>query len=329
MRLIKHLAILLIVIVATGCKTTKPHTQTIEKPSGKWSWTNKALYDNPENSIEMIKAEFTKIKATCVVEQAKVTIPSPSCVQPPKQDCTGKTGFALGFCQTYTPAPKCDYSAVNAANDAKEELFNSCMVMNGWEKVWEDSNAKPYVRKPSKKQMYAVEPNLDFEFEKELVNIKPEDRAKPMVHYAIGIANMYGSKATGEPNYKAANYWLTKAAIKGVTSAEFELGKLYMSDEYGMFDANRAEYWLKKAAWKKECEALIALGVFHSSSNSNNLKPYYAYAVFDVAKFCAKTDVQKDFINFSLSQIEPLIDSLDKRNLVKIYSGTIYEEIFL
>jgi len=67
------------------------------------------------------------------MESYKVPIPPPSCVQPPKDDCSNKTGIAKGFCQGYTPPMKCDYSSVNEAKRNQTEVFKNCMVANGWQ----------------------------------------------------------------------------------------------------------------------------------------------------------------------------------------------------
>ena len=61
----------------------------------------------------------------CKVEMYKIAIPAPTCTV---QDCTGKTGFALGFCQGYNP---CDYSAVNSAKNSRTEVLQACMGSKG------------------------------------------------------------------------------------------------------------------------------------------------------------------------------------------------------
>ena len=109
------------------------------QPKGEFKWENDILYSELEAgkvTPEQIKHKFVIAKNTCRIDALKVPIPSPSCTQPPRQDCTGQTGFALGFCQGYTPGPECDYSSVKAAKAAQEEIFESCMSLSGWIKIW-------------------------------------------------------------------------------------------------------------------------------------------------------------------------------------------------
>lgn len=111
----------------SGCATTY---QTVQLDSlGESYWTNSQLLHLQSSDFQL---EFSKVKGKCNVEAYKLPVPSPSCVQPPRQDCTGLTGFALGFCQSHTPQMKCDYSGVNAAKNARVEIFSSCMQASGW-----------------------------------------------------------------------------------------------------------------------------------------------------------------------------------------------------
>lgn len=124
-----------IALLLLGCGT-----QQAVKPSGEYKWENRELYSKlarGETTNSRVDHDFVIAKNTCKVDALKVPIPSPSCTQPPRQDCFGKTGFALGLCQTYTPSPQCDYSSVNAAYSAQGEIFDSCMMLQGWKKVWE------------------------------------------------------------------------------------------------------------------------------------------------------------------------------------------------
>ena len=45
------------------------------------------------------------------------------------------TGFAAGFCKSYTPKPRCDYTSVHAAKDAQDRVYGSCMKLKGWDVV--------------------------------------------------------------------------------------------------------------------------------------------------------------------------------------------------
>lgn len=122
-----RLTVICLAILIAGCATTYERYQFGELQ--QMVWKNPSLAEIPQPKLQL---EFSKTKGACNVEAYKLPVPSPSCVQPPKDDCTGKTGFALGFCQSYTPPMKCDYSAVNAASQAREEIFSSCMQANGW-----------------------------------------------------------------------------------------------------------------------------------------------------------------------------------------------------
>lgn len=115
-------------ISLSGCVTTY---KTYEfGPLTNSYWNNYSLNDLPPTEYQL---EFSKNKGECNVEAYKLQVPSPSCVQPPKNDCSGKTGFALGFCQSHTPSMKCDYSAVNIAKAARNEIFTNCLIAKGWQ----------------------------------------------------------------------------------------------------------------------------------------------------------------------------------------------------
>jgi hypothetical protein len=120
--------------IITGCAGLTSDVNIVQlKELGSLKWTHPELTGLADSKFQY---EFTKTKGKCTSEAYKVAVPSPSCVQPPKQDCTGLTGFAKGFCQNNIPAPNCDYSSVNAAKSARDEIFNSCMTANGWIKKW-------------------------------------------------------------------------------------------------------------------------------------------------------------------------------------------------
>ena len=124
----RKISILCLSLLVTGCATTYKTYQY--GPLTNSYWNNYSIIDLPQAEFQL---EFSKTKGHCNVEAYKLPVPSPSCVQPPKDDCTGMTGFALGFCQSYTPSMKCDYSAVNIAKDARNEIFKNCMISKGWQ----------------------------------------------------------------------------------------------------------------------------------------------------------------------------------------------------
>ena len=130
----------LLSVLITGC-ASQPDSQPSAppQPPGEYKWRNEQLYAQADAGIiqeAQLKHEFVLANNTCKIESLKVPVPSPSCTQPPRQDCTGLTGFALGFCRSYAPQPRCDYSSVNAAREAQSEIYNSCMVLRGWTKTW-------------------------------------------------------------------------------------------------------------------------------------------------------------------------------------------------
>lgn len=121
-----------------GCAS---HTTKAEKPTGEYQWQ----YRNPDNkqiTAEWLRNESIVATNTCKIEALKVTAPSPSCTQraPVIQDCSGLVGFAAGFCQSSNASARgrldCDYSATKAALNAQEEIYESCLALKGWDKVW-------------------------------------------------------------------------------------------------------------------------------------------------------------------------------------------------
>jgi hypothetical protein len=143
-----------ICLICAGCG---PHMGPSTNLKGEWRWTNddlSAQRDSGSISTEQAQHEFTVVSSKCRIEALRIPIPSPSCTQPPRQDCAGMTGFALGFCRSFIPPPQCDYSSVNAAKSAQFEVFESCLTLNGWRKVWvsyEQTLEKPgtLIEKPS------------------------------------------------------------------------------------------------------------------------------------------------------------------------------------
>ena len=79
---------------------------------------------------------FIKTKNTCKIDSLKVPIPSPSCYVVPAPDCSYYNGFARGACMAQDPREVCDYSSVNTAKNAQNEIFEACMQLEGWIKVW-------------------------------------------------------------------------------------------------------------------------------------------------------------------------------------------------
>jgi hypothetical protein len=106
-------------------------------PSGTYQWRNDDLYakiDSGTVSREQADHEFLIAKSACKIEALKVPVPSPSCTQVPP--CT-RTGYQLGLCaEVAATAQHCNYSSVNAATEAQGEIFESCLFLAGWRKIW-------------------------------------------------------------------------------------------------------------------------------------------------------------------------------------------------
>ena len=132
----------IIVFSVAGCASSQPVNS---EPEGKWVWTNEALYTQADAGLitdPELDHAFVVAKNTCKIQALQLPIPSPSCTQPPKQDCSSMpTGFAKGFCQGYNPGPRCDRTAVVAAQEAQVEIYDSCMMLEGWEREWHPSIA--------------------------------------------------------------------------------------------------------------------------------------------------------------------------------------------
>lgn len=142
----KKLTALLVALSLMACQSTQ---QPQKEPTGSWLWSNAQLeesWNKGETTREQNGHQFFIDKAKCEIEKLKIPIPSPSCTQAHKQDCSNLTGFAKGFCQGHSPQPQCDYSSVNAARKSQIVVFDSCLNVAGWVKRWEnfaDKNKKP------------------------------------------------------------------------------------------------------------------------------------------------------------------------------------------
>ena len=131
----KILQLLLLVSLVTGCLSNPVK----KAPEGEYKWSNKKLYDSAEKGLTSWKEvdhQFVVDTNTCKIEALKIPIPSPSCTQAYRRDCSGLQGFAAGICQSQSNKPRCDYSSVNAAYDAQKEIKESCLILRGWEKKW-------------------------------------------------------------------------------------------------------------------------------------------------------------------------------------------------
>ncbi|WP_297533011.1 hypothetical protein [Thalassolituus sp.] len=104
----------------------------------EYEWINESLSRSvARGDLTQSEYDHSRVLAdsVCEIEALKIPIPSPSCTQPPRQDCSGMTGFAAGFCKSYTPKPRCDYTSVHAAKDAQDRVYGSCMKLKGWDVV--------------------------------------------------------------------------------------------------------------------------------------------------------------------------------------------------
>jgi hypothetical protein len=124
--------VLVFCLFLSGCGSTQFQKFNLSS-LGKNFWNNPEISNLSSPKFQL---EFSKVKGHCKVESFKLQVPSPSCVQPPKQDCSGQTGFSKGLCQSYIPPMKCDYSSVNAAKEAQGEIFHNCMLSKGWSQHW-------------------------------------------------------------------------------------------------------------------------------------------------------------------------------------------------
>jgi len=125
-----------IALLFQACGTTaKP-----KAPTGEWVYKNAILENkviNGELSRKELRYRFIKTKNICKIDSLKVPIPSPSCYVIPKPNCNGLTGFSLGYCRGTPAREKCDYSSVNTAKNAQNEIFEACMEIEDWKKIWQ------------------------------------------------------------------------------------------------------------------------------------------------------------------------------------------------
>lgn len=62
------------------------------------------------------------------------------CRASPLRNYEGLTSGTLGLCKgrrAYDPKQVCDYSSVRAAKRAQSRIFNACMRIDGWQRMWE------------------------------------------------------------------------------------------------------------------------------------------------------------------------------------------------
>jgi len=132
----KIFTLIAVTILFQACGgTPKP-----KKPAGEWIYSNSILEAKVltgKLSKKELKYKFIKTKNICKIDSLKVPIPSPSCYVVPAPNCAGLTGFSKGFCESQGPEEKCDYSSVNSAKNAQNEIFEACMEIEDWKKVWQ------------------------------------------------------------------------------------------------------------------------------------------------------------------------------------------------
>ena len=144
--MLRPTTVLFLAFMAFGCVTNPSGNN---EPAGEWVWTNSALYSKADAGLitdAELNHEFVVSKNTCKIQALQLPIPSPSCTQPPKKDCSSMAeGFAKGFCSGYTPGRQCDRTSVVMAQEAQVEIYDSCMTLDGWERKWEpyDVSAEP------------------------------------------------------------------------------------------------------------------------------------------------------------------------------------------
>jgi len=132
--------VLALTLLMAGCVVNLDN-QKSQEPQGEYKWVNDEAFDAyhaGKLSFEEVDHKFIVAKAECSIESNKIPIPPPSCTQRPRQDCSGLSGFALGFCQSGAASggQDCNYASVNAAYRAQDEVFNSCMTLKGWREKW-------------------------------------------------------------------------------------------------------------------------------------------------------------------------------------------------
>lgn len=126
----KKITILIFTASLAGCTTFPEYAL---EPFEESYWDNRDLVNvSPAD----FRFEFSKAKGECNVQAYSHQIPSPSCSTIPASSCIGLTGFALGLCLGQQPYQTCDYSSVNAAKNAQDEIFKNCMIAKGWSMLW-------------------------------------------------------------------------------------------------------------------------------------------------------------------------------------------------
>lgn len=79
--------------------------------------------------------------------------------------------------------------------------------------------------------------------------------------YDLGMAYAEGDDIT--QNYRAAYYWLLKAAAAEHHAAEYEIGELY-KDGYGVEQSNRLAFeWFSRSAEQGNADAQHSLGALY------------------------------------------------------------------
>jgi hypothetical protein len=135
----KIILFVLTAIILTGCVVNPLPTP---KPTGKFVWTNAPMVSDLQSGVMSYKEwqhKFVIAESLCTIESLQIPIPSPSCTTTQARDCSGMTGVALGMCQAPRLGQQCNYSSVNAAKQAQEKVFNSCMFISDWELIWQES----------------------------------------------------------------------------------------------------------------------------------------------------------------------------------------------
>jgi hypothetical protein len=132
----KVVMILTSTLIISSCTTN--HKQYNLGKLGEYSWNNQFLKNASE---DVFKTEFINIKKNCEVEVNKIPVPSPSCILPAENTCSKLTASRLGMCYS-APVQKCDYRAVNIAEQARERKFSGCMQESGWKLEWQPGSGK-------------------------------------------------------------------------------------------------------------------------------------------------------------------------------------------
>lgn len=129
-----HIKFVLFFLFLTGCVSTP------REPEFQYVYRNAALRAQIESgSLSSVEYDnlFYRAVSTCQIQAFQIPIPSPSCSTIPAPDCTGLVGFALGMCRSQLPTQRCDYSSVNAARFAQEQVLLNCMRLQGWQRFRE------------------------------------------------------------------------------------------------------------------------------------------------------------------------------------------------